>query len=79
MSSKYVESLLTKQQEFPRKEKNKVVLIQEVNEENAHEKLAAENPIIVGKSESDDTSLHALKEGTKYVRTYDGCSEGGPT
>ena len=62
MSNKYVESLLTKQQEFPRKEKNKVVLIQEINEENAHEKLDAENPIIVGKSESNDTSLHALKE-----------------
>jgi hypothetical protein len=66
MSNKYVESLLTKQQEFPKKEKNKVVLIQEINEENAHEKLAAENPIIVGKSESttssNDTSLYALKE-----------------
>lgn len=62
-NNQYVESLLTKQQEFPRKEKNKVVLIQEINEENAHEKLTAENPTIVSESTSSNNgSLNALKE-----------------
>ena len=57
--SKYVESLLTKQQELPIKEKNKGVLIQEIDEENAQnsEKLTADNLFIEeGKSESSSSN-----------------------